>query len=164
MGSTPRTIRHGPRKLLGSSLGANKNSEHGRPLGANHKPSKLWGPCSIHILKTPFFFGSVSPLCSYTRTHPPFSQHTHLTYSYTWTHSLFSQHTHNLTYSSTRTHSPFSQHTHLLLSVALSVLPAPTTTCSDLTPSPSPAALAMPNPPAGANSTYFQSGMGHTDF
>ena len=61
VGSTPRTIRHGPRKLLGSSLGANKNSEHGRPLGANHKPSKLWGPCSIHILTTPFFLAQSAP-------------------------------------------------------------------------------------------------------
>ena len=61
VGSTPRRIRHRPRKLLGSSSGANKNSEHGRPLGANHKPSKLWGPCSIHILKTPFFLAQSAP-------------------------------------------------------------------------------------------------------
>jgi hypothetical protein len=61
----PRKIRHVRRKLLCSSSGAVKSLEQGLPLDAKFRHSKLWRPCSIHILKTPFF-GSVSPLCKYT--------------------------------------------------------------------------------------------------
>ena len=64
MGSTPQKIRHVRPQLLCSSSGAVKSLEQGLPLGAKLKHSKLWRPCSIHILKTPFFL-AVSPLwCS----------------------------------------------------------------------------------------------------
>ena len=56
VGSTPRKIRHVRPKLLCSSLGANKNSEQGLPLGAKLKHSNLGRTCSIHIYNTPFFW------------------------------------------------------------------------------------------------------------
>jgi len=35
--------------------------EQGLPLGAKLKHSKLWRPCSIHILKTPLFLTQSTP-------------------------------------------------------------------------------------------------------
>jgi len=49
------------RKLLCSSSGAVKSLEQGLPLGAKLKHSKLWRPCSIHTLKTPFFLAQSGP-------------------------------------------------------------------------------------------------------
>ena len=128
MGSTPRRIRHRPRKLLGSSSGANKNSEHGRPLGANHKPSKLWGPCSIHILKTPFFLAQSAPSGNFlfsddwmpvpqnTGAHKHRHTHTHTqahTGTHTQTHTYTDTHMHRHTHIHTRTHMHTYIHTHI---------------------------------------------------
>ena len=67
VGSMPLKIRHMRRKLLCSSSGAVKSLGQGLPLGAKLKHSKLWRPCSIHILKHPFFWLSQPPLDFYTQ-------------------------------------------------------------------------------------------------
>ena len=66
VGFTPRKTEHAPHYGQASYSGAYKNPEHGRPLGAKLRACQSWGPCSIHILKTPFFWLSQPPLILYS--------------------------------------------------------------------------------------------------
>jgi len=66
VGFTPWKTEHAPHYGQASYSGAYKNSEHGRPLGAKLRACQSWGPCSIHILKTPFFWLSQPPLILYS--------------------------------------------------------------------------------------------------
>ena len=64
VGFAPRKTEHAPHYRQASWSGANKNSEHGRPLGVKLRACQSWGPCSIHILLHPFFWLSQPPLAA----------------------------------------------------------------------------------------------------